>query len=83
MPCTADSVVENTTFGSGFQSPAHSVSASSNGGSWSAVSQYSIVSYSRRPIRWTPTSRISSLTNRQTSSSGASDVMISQSGPTM
>ena len=33
----------------------------SRDGSWSAVSQYSIVSYRRRPIRWTPTPRISSM----------------------
>src|SRR5437763_1620969 len=71
LPCTADSVVENTTFGSGFQSAAHSSSASSSDGSWSAVSQYSIVSYSRRPNRWTPTSRISSIQQRKTPSSGA------------
>ena len=76
------SVVENTTFGSGFHRAAHSSSAASIDGSWSAVSQYSIVSYSRRPIRWTPTSRISSVTDRQTSSSGGGAVM-SPSGPTM
>ena len=40
----ADSVVENTTLGSGFQSAAHSSIASSSDGSWSAVSQKSIVS---------------------------------------
>ena len=77
-----NSVVENTTFGSGFQSAAHSSSESSSDGSWSAVSQYSIVSYSRRPIRWTPTSRISSVTNRQTSSSGGVQSKL-PSGPTM
>jgi hypothetical protein len=44
FPCTADSVVENTTFGSGFQIAAHSSSEWSSDGSWSAVSQYSIVS---------------------------------------
>lgn len=51
LPCTAGSVVENTTFGSGFQSAVHSSIESSSDGSWSAVSQYSIVSYSRRPNR--------------------------------
>src|SRR5256712_1362058 len=45
LPWTADSVVENTTFGSGFQIAAHSSIESSSDGSWSAVSQYSIVSY--------------------------------------
>ncbi len=30
LPCTADSVVENTTLGSGFQSAIHSRSASSS-----------------------------------------------------
>src|SRR5262249_34358999 len=82
LPCTADNVVENTTFGSGFQIAAHSSIESSSDGSWSAVSQYSIVSYSRRPNRWTPTSRISSVTKRKTSSSGAVQSK-SPSGPTM
>jgi len=44
VPCTSDSVVENTTFGSGFHSAAHSSSASSSVWFWSAVSQYSMVS---------------------------------------
>jgi hypothetical protein len=35
---TADSVLENTTFGSGFQIAAHSSIESSSDGSWSAVS---------------------------------------------
>ena len=82
LPWTADSVVENTTFGSGFHSAVHSISASSSDGSWSAVSQYSIVSYSRRPIRWTPTSRISSIQKRKTSLSGV-DQSKPPSGPTM
>jgi len=71
LPCTAGSVVENTTFGSGFQIAAHSSIESPSDGSWSAVSQYSIVSYSFRPSRWTPTCRISSVTKRKTSSSGS------------
>jgi hypothetical protein len=82
LPCTADSLVENTTFGSAFQIAAHSSIESSSDGSWSAVSQYSIVSYGRRPNRWTPTSRISSVAKRKTSSSGAVQSK-SPSGPTM
>jgi len=82
LPFTADSVVENTTFGSDFQIAAHSSIESSSDGSWSAVSQYSIVSYSPRPNRCTPTSRISSVTKRKTSSSGAVQSK-SPSGPTM
>ncbi len=82
VPCTADRVVENTTFGNGFQSAAHSSIESSSDGSWSAVSQYSIVSYSRRPNRWTPTWRISSVTKRKTSSSGSVQSK-RPSGPTM
>ena len=79
---TADSVVENTTLGSGFQIAAHSSIESSSDGSWSAVSQYSIVSYSRRPNRWTSTPRISSVTKRKVSSSGGVQSK-SPSGPTM
>ncbi len=82
LPWTADSVVEKTTFGSGFQIAAHWSIEWSSEGSWSAVSQYSIVSYSRRPIRWTPTSRSSSVTKRKTSSSGAVQSK-SPAGPTM
>ena len=37
LPCTADNVVENTTLGSGFQSAAHSSSASSRRGQLSAA----------------------------------------------
>jgi Ricin-type beta-trefoil lectin domain len=74
-------VVENTTFGSGFQIAAHSSIESSSDGSWSAVSQYSIVSYSPRPNRWTPTSRISSVTKRKTSSSGAVQSKPPSTGP--
>jgi hypothetical protein len=81
LPCTADSVVENTTFGSGFQSAAHSSSASSSA-VWSTVSQYSIVSYSRRPNRWTPTSRISSIQKRKTSASNPGQSKV-PSGPAM
>lgn len=44
--------------------------------------QYSIVSYNRRPNRWTSTSRISSIQKRKTSSSGAVQSN-SPSGPTM
>jgi hypothetical protein len=62
LPCTADTVVENTTLESGFQIAAHLGMESSSVGSWSAVPPpYSIVSCSRRPNRWTPTSRISSV----------------------
>jgi len=82
LPSTADSVVENTTFGSGFHSAVHSRSAASSDGSWSAVSQYSIVSYRRRPIRWTPTPRISSIQKRKTSGSGTLQSKV-PSGPTM
>ncbi|GAB2744886.1 hypothetical protein GCM10010442_75900 [Kitasatospora kifunensis] len=70
MPCTADSVVENTTLGSAFQTAANSSVEKSGDGFWSTLSQYSIVSYSRRPNRWTPASRTSSAAKRKTSSSG-------------
>ncbi|CAL9385219.1 hypothetical protein SUDANB70_01147 [Streptomyces sp. enrichment culture] len=43
-PRTSDSVVENTTFGSGFHREVHSRCAASSDGSSAAVSQYSIVS---------------------------------------
>jgi len=71
LPCTAGSVVENTTFESRFQIAAHSRIESPSDGSWSAVSKYSIVSHSSRPSTWTPTCRISPVTKRKTSSSGA------------
>ena len=41
---------------------------------WSTVSQYSIVSYSLRPISWTPTCRVSSVAKRMSSSSGNAPV---------
>src|SRR5207245_1210079 len=42
LPCTADSVVENTTFRSGFQIAAHSSIESSSAGSRSPASPYTL-----------------------------------------
>ena len=67
----AGSVVENTTFGSSFQIAAHSSIESSSDGSWSAVSQYSIVSYSPRPSRSDVDLSYLVVTKRKTSWSGA------------
>ncbi len=75
VPRTDVSVLENTTFGSAFHSVAHSSSAASSDPSCPAVSQYSIVSYSRRPSRWTPVRRSSSVKWRKTSSSGSPQSM--------
>ena len=82
LPSTCATVLENTTYRSGFPSAIHSRSASSSDSAWSAVSQYSIVSYSSRPMRWTPTPRISSIQKRKTSLSGAVQSNV-PSGPTI
>src|SRR4051794_7037509 len=78
-PVTDDSVFENTTFGSARQSAANSRSIGPASGSRSAVSQYSITSYSRRPRRCAPSSRTWSLWNWCSSSLGA-DQSIEPSG---
>jgi hypothetical protein len=82
LPSTLFRVFENTIFGRDCQMRANSSSYSVADGVSSAVSQYTIVSYSRRPQRCTPSSRVCSLWNRCSSSSGA-DQSISPLGPAM